>query len=71
MPVADITYKGTADYLSRKLRTVEKHVVSARRQRDALAKTLERIIEDMDGSGDEIGAKQLRAHLRGILSENA
>lgn len=34
MPVADITYKGTADYLSRKLRTVEKHVVAARKERD-------------------------------------
>lgn len=39
-------------------------------QRNALVKTLERIIEDMDGSGDEIGAKQLRAHVREILSHN-
>jgi hypothetical protein len=40
MPVADITYKGTADYLSRKLRTSEKHVVAARKQRDAALKSL-------------------------------
>jgi len=40
MPVADITYKGTADYLSGKLRTAEKHVVAARKQRDAAMKSL-------------------------------
>ena len=34
MPVADITYEGTADYLSGKLRTEENYVVAARKQRD-------------------------------------
>ena len=50
---------------------VRKHACKLERQRNALMVTLERIIEDMDGSGDEIGAKQERAHLREILSENA
>lgn len=36
-------------------------------QRQALAELLERVVEDQDGTGDEIGARYLRRHLREIM----
>lgn len=40
------------------------------RQRDQLAALIEREAKDIDASGDEIAAKQLRRAVREILSEN-
>lgn len=52
MPVTDITYKGTADYLSAKLRTAEKYVVSARKERDE-ARRLAEDQRNQHASGDK------------------
>ena len=74
MPVADITYKGTADYLSRKLRTAEKHVVAARKERDQLLNAIRKAATEYKavkwGWDGDCGTDEIMKRLEANLPEN-